>query len=71
MAESGARGAAIRGVAMAVPERRVANEEIAGRMGVDADWIAKRTGTSLRPWAVDGERLSDFAARALIRGISA
>src|SRR5579884_3100655 len=49
---------------MAVPERRVSNEEIAAQLDVDADWIAKRTGTSLRPWAVEGERLSDFAARA-------
>ena len=31
---------------------------------VDEAWIAKRTGTSERPWAEPGERLSDFAARA-------
>jgi len=49
---------------MAVPERRVANEEIAALVGVEETWIAKRTGTSRRPWAVAGERLSDFAARA-------
>ncbi len=49
---------------MAVPERRVSNEEIAAHLDVDADWIAKRTGTSFRPWAVEGERLSDFAAQA-------
>ncbi len=60
----GAHAAGIRGVGMAVPERLVANREIAQRLGVDADWIAKRTGTSERPWATEGERLSDFAARA-------
>ena len=49
---------------MAVPDRRVANAEIAARIGVDEEWIAKRTGTAHRPWAVEGERLSDFAARA-------
>jgi 3-oxoacyl-[acyl-carrier-protein] synthase-3 len=49
---------------MAVPEHTVSNEEIAARIGVDEAWIAKRTGTSRRPWALDGERLSDFAARA-------
>jgi 3-oxoacyl-[acyl-carrier-protein] synthase-3 len=49
---------------MAVPERRVTNAEIASRLGVDAEWIVKRTGTSERPWATDGERLSDFAAQA-------
>jgi 3-oxoacyl-[acyl-carrier-protein] synthase III len=56
--------AGITAVAMAVPERRVSNEEIAAHLDVDADWIAKRTGTALRPWAVEGERLSDFAAQA-------
>jgi 3-oxoacyl-[acyl-carrier-protein] synthase-3 len=49
---------------MAVPERRVANREIAARIGVDEAWIAKRTGTSERPWAEPGERMTDFAATA-------
>jgi 3-oxoacyl-[acyl-carrier-protein] synthase-3 len=49
---------------MAVPERKVSNEEIAPRIGVDTAWIAKRTGTLSRPWAHDGERMSDFAAAA-------
>jgi 3-oxoacyl-[acyl-carrier-protein] synthase-3 len=49
---------------MAVPERLVGNEEIAGRLGVDPAWIVKRTGTSRRPWATDGERMTDYAARA-------
>jgi 3-oxoacyl-[acyl-carrier-protein] synthase-3 len=61
---AGERVAAIRGVAMAVPARLVANDEIATRIGVDEQWIAKRTGTAQRPWAAEGERLSDFAARA-------
>jgi 3-oxoacyl-[acyl-carrier-protein] synthase-3 len=56
--------ATITSVGMAVPDRRVANAEIAERIGVDEDWIAKRTGTRERPWAVDGERLTDFAATA-------
>jgi 3-oxoacyl-[acyl-carrier-protein] synthase-3 len=49
---------------MAVPGRLVSNREIASRIGVDEAWIAKRTGTAERPWAVPGERTSDFAARA-------
>jgi 3-oxoacyl-[acyl-carrier-protein] synthase-3 len=57
-------GAAIAGVAMAVPERLVSNEQIADRLGVDAAWIAKRTGTRERPWASGGERLSQLAADA-------
>ncbi len=57
-------GASITGVAMEVPERRVTNDEIAAGLGVDAAWIAKRTGTRERPWATPSERLSELAARA-------
>lgn len=49
---------------MAVPERRVSNAEIAPQIGVDEQWIEKRTGARERPWAADGERLSEYAARA-------
>lgn len=49
---------------MAVPDRLVSNDELAARLGVDAQWIAKRTGTRVRPWASDGERLSQLAAEA-------
>lgn len=59
-----ATGAAIAGVGMAVPQRRVTNAELAARLSVDEEWIAKRTGTSERPWSQPGERLSDFAAAA-------
>jgi 3-oxoacyl-[acyl-carrier-protein] synthase-3 len=57
-------GAAIAGVAMALPERLVSNEQLAARLGVDAAWIAKRTGTRERPWASADERLSHLAAEA-------
>lgn len=57
-------GAALGAVAMAVPDRRVANAEIAPQIGVTEDWISKRTGTSSRPWAREDERMSDFAAQA-------
>jgi 3-oxoacyl-[acyl-carrier-protein] synthase-3 len=60
----GFSGASITAVAMAVPERRVRNPEIAAQLDVDEEWIEKRTGTSERPWAAPGERLSDFAAKA-------
>jgi len=63
-ASSTLSGAAIAAVAMAVPDRRVSNREIAAGMGVDEGWITKRTGTRERPWAEPGERMSDFAARA-------
>ncbi len=58
------------GIGMAVPERRVANREIAARLGVEEAWIAKRTGTRERPWAAEGERMSEFAARAARAALS-
>jgi len=64
-----ALGASIRGVAMAVPQRLVSNAEIARQIGVDEEWIAKRTGTSMRPWARAGERLTDFAAQAAVAAL--
>ncbi len=68
--QAGRTGAAIAGVAMAVPARRVSNEEIAGRLGVEEHWIAKRTGTRERPWAEAEERLSDFAAQAALDALA-
>jgi 3-oxoacyl-[acyl-carrier-protein] synthase III len=42
-------GAAIASVAMPLPDRLISNERIAARLGVDSDWIARRTGTRERP----------------------
>jgi 3-oxoacyl-[acyl-carrier-protein] synthase III len=61
---SPAAGAAIAAVGMAVPDRLVANAEIAELIGVEESWIAKRTGTRERPWAAPGERMTTFAATA-------
>ncbi|HET6550913.1 MAG TPA: beta-ketoacyl-ACP synthase 3 [Solirubrobacter sp.] len=57
-------GAALTGLGLAVPERVVANAAIAGRLGVDEHWIERRTGTSVRHFVAEGERLSDLAAEA-------
>jgi 3-oxoacyl-[acyl-carrier-protein] synthase III len=57
-------GARIAGIAMALPERLVSNDQIAAGLGVDAEWIAKRTGTRERAWAAADERLSELAASA-------
>jgi len=57
-------GARIAGIAMALPERLVSNEQLAAELGVDPEWIAKRTGTRERPWAGACERLSELAASA-------
>jgi 3-oxoacyl-[acyl-carrier-protein] synthase-3 len=61
----GARpGAAIAGLGLALPERVVANAAIARRLGVDEEWIERRSGTRVRHMVADGERLSDLAAAA-------
>jgi 3-oxoacyl-[acyl-carrier-protein] synthase-3 len=49
---------------MAVPGQVVTNAVIAARLGVDEQWITRRTGTSERRVAAPGERLDRFAAEA-------
>jgi 3-oxoacyl-[acyl-carrier-protein] synthase-3 len=65
-ATNGARetaGPGIASVAAWLPERVVENEELAGPLGVDADWIASRTGIHRRR-RVGAEGLVDLAAGA-------
>jgi 3-oxoacyl-[acyl-carrier-protein] synthase III len=57
-------GAALVGVGMAVPEQVITNAAIADRLGVDEEWISRRTGTSRRHVAAPGQRLDEFAATA-------
>jgi 3-oxoacyl-[acyl-carrier-protein] synthase III len=57
-------GAAIASVGMAVPARRVGNEPIARRLGVDEKWIVARTGVIERRAAAPGELLYSYAAEA-------
>jgi 3-oxoacyl-[acyl-carrier-protein] synthase-3 len=56
-------GPGIAAVAAALPERVVENEELAGPLGIDSDWIASRTGIHRRRRVTD-ESLVDLAARA-------
>jgi 3-oxoacyl-[acyl-carrier-protein] synthase-3 len=56
-------GPGIAAVAARLPERVVENEELAGPLGVDSQWIASRTGIHRRRH-VDGESLVDLAAGA-------
>jgi 3-oxoacyl-[acyl-carrier-protein] synthase III len=51
-------------MAYALPERRVANDEIAARLGRSGDEITARTGIRERRRAGAGEGPSEFAARA-------
>jgi 3-oxoacyl-[acyl-carrier-protein] synthase III len=63
-----AASSGIASIAAAVPNRIVANDEIAAPLGIDADWIASRTGVHRRRRAV-GESLVDLAARAGTRAL--
>ncbi len=58
------RSAGIVGLGTALPERRVGNQEIAGRLGLADGWIERRTGIHERRYAASGERVSDLAVRA-------
>jgi 3-oxoacyl-[acyl-carrier-protein] synthase III len=58
------RTAGIVGLGVALPERSVSNEEIGARIGVDSDWIVRRTGIGARRHAAPGERVSDLASAA-------
>lgn len=49
---------------MSVPEQVRSNAAIAARLGVDEQWITRRTGTGERRVAAPGQRLDQFAARA-------
>jgi 3-oxoacyl-[acyl-carrier-protein] synthase III len=64
-------GAEVAGLGIAVPETVVANAPIAARLGIEASWIAQRTGIGERRVAAPGERLSDLAAAAGERALAA
>jgi 3-oxoacyl-[acyl-carrier-protein] synthase-3 len=56
-------GPGIAAIAAWLPERVIENEELAGPLGVDSEWIASRTGIHRRR-RVEGESLVDLAAGA-------
>jgi 3-oxoacyl-[acyl-carrier-protein] synthase-3 len=58
------RAAGILGLGAALPERAVANAEIAGRLGVTDHWIERRTGIGERRYAAPGQRVTDLACAA-------
>ena len=57
-------GAEMVGVGTALPATVVPNSELDERLGIDAEWIVKRTGIEERRSAQPGERLFEFAAAA-------
>jgi 3-oxoacyl-[acyl-carrier-protein] synthase-3 len=65
------RSAGITGFGRALPANVVENAPIAARIGVEPEWITKRTGISERRRAVEGEGLSDIAIAAGQRALAA
>jgi len=59
-----ARTASITGLGHYLPEEVVPNDPIAERIGVDDEWIVRRTGIRSRRRAAPDERLIDLAANA-------
>jgi 3-oxoacyl-[acyl-carrier-protein] synthase-3 len=64
------RTAHIAGLGHHVPEREIPNAEIAERIGVDDEWIVRRTGIRSRRWAGEGETLTSMAAAAAERALA-
>jgi 3-oxoacyl-[acyl-carrier-protein] synthase-3 len=52
------------GLGSALPDRVVPNAEVTASIGVDDDWIVRRTGIRERRYAEPGARLSELAAAA-------
>ena len=65
------RVAGITGLGRALPATVVENGAIAARIGVDPEWITKRTGISARRRSADAEGLSDLAVAAGARALDA
>jgi 3-oxoacyl-[acyl-carrier-protein] synthase-3 len=58
------RTTGVLGLGTALPDEVVGNEEIAERLGVDSEWIVRRTGIHERRRAAPDARLDDLAADA-------
>jgi 3-oxoacyl-[acyl-carrier-protein] synthase-3 len=62
--------AGIAGLGYALPETEVATSAIAARVGVEPDWITRRTGIATRRRAAVGESVTGLAARAARAGLA-
>jgi 3-oxoacyl-[acyl-carrier-protein] synthase-3 len=65
-----ARTARVIGLGHKLPDRVVPNGPIAERIGVEADWIVRRTGIRERRYAAPGERTADLALAAARRALT-
>jgi 3-oxoacyl-[acyl-carrier-protein] synthase-3 len=64
------RSAGIVGVGSALPDRVVPNEEITPAIGVDGDWILRRTGIRERRYADPGSSLAELASAAALAALA-
>jgi 3-oxoacyl-[acyl-carrier-protein] synthase-3 len=64
------RAAHVAGLGHHVAGREVPNAEVAGRIGVDDEWIVRRTGIRSRRWAAEGETLTTMATSAAQAALS-
>jgi 3-oxoacyl-[acyl-carrier-protein] synthase III len=64
------RTARVIGLGHRLPERVVPNATIAERIGVDSEWIVRRTGIRERRYAAPDERTTDLALAAARRALS-
>jgi 3-oxoacyl-[acyl-carrier-protein] synthase-3 len=60
----------VRGVGACLPERAVANEELASRIDTSDDWIVQRTGIKQRYIAGAGETTVSLGTRAAARALA-
>jgi 3-oxoacyl-[acyl-carrier-protein] synthase III len=58
------------GSGLNLPERIVTNEEIAGSLGLEPDYIFKSSGIRRRRWATSGTTTSSLAAAALTHALN-
>lgn len=60
----------IRSIGVHVPERRLANEELAAMVDTTDEWIRSHTGIGARHIAADGQLTSDLAADAAKKALA-
>jgi 3-oxoacyl-[acyl-carrier-protein] synthase-3 len=65
-----ARTARVVGLGHKLPDRVVSNGPIAERIGVDAEWIVRRTGIRERRYVAPDERTADLAVAAARRALT-
>ncbi|MBB6307665.1 beta-ketoacyl-ACP synthase III [Xanthobacter tagetidis] len=66
-----ARSSLLVGLGRHAPERRVPNEELEARLGLEAGWIERRTGIRARRYVAEGEALTDLALPAAEQALAA